>query len=484
LEGRLTSMSPRLHDLLLGLVCFLVYLALHQESGYGDGPGAILEIHAGNAFQDPVHFLYMPMVLGMSKLLGWLGLSLFEVGYVTSALGTAIGIGFLGAATRKLAPEDSPLLVAGLAACCPAVLFFATAVEYHGPFFAYSSLATYAMVCMVKRPHWSRAVLVGLTTGIAFLAHATAHLLPLFLVLCFDALSPQRPRAWRRLLRLAALVAITHVAVVALLTISLNAMTGAGISSGRALGWLGAGTDRPFAHVLTLLAPTFWYEILWPYLLLSVTWLCGFRSRAQRPLAIAALLILWPYFVMCMVLVPNYNEHGAYQLPLAWLLALITVRSLPRPVVMATLACTAVLAVVQVQLHDKPEPARSYGRGVQQVAQQGPVCLIIGKDFVDYEACALYLLDTVEAIDIAKIGGSTPAQARAALVALDRDLQDRWSRGQQVILSAGAWQTLTSPIAQSAGGPLVPMLKTHLETHYRLEQVSAEGFRGWRVQPR
>jgi hypothetical protein len=141
-----------------------------------------------------------------------------------------------------------------------------------------------------------------------------------------------------------------------------------------------------------------------------------------------------------------------------------------------------VLAVAQVRLHDDPEPARSYSRGVRQLAAGSPLCLIIGKDHVDYEACALHLLDTVESIDIAKIGGQSPASAQAALAAMDRDLEARLHRGQQVILSTGAYQTLASPIAQSVGGALVLKLKQHLETHYRLEPVSADGFSGWRVQ--
>jgi len=478
-------MSPRLQGLLLGLAAFVVYLVLHHESGYGDGPGAILEIQAGNAFRDPIHYLYMPMVLGMSKLLGWTGMSLFQVGYVTSALGTAIGIVLLYAATRRLVSADeslgNPLLVAALVACCPAVVFFASVMEYHGPSFAFTSLATYAMACLVQRPFWQQGVLVGLATALAYLAHASAHLLPLFLLLCFDALSPRTPGTWRRLVHLTLIVVLVHIATVILATFVLNTL-GASVSSGRALGWVRAEASRPYGDRLHLLAATFWFEILWPYLLLSVTWLFGFRS--QRRLAWAALLILWPYFAMCVVLVPGYNEHGAYQLPLAWLLALITVRSLPRPVVITVLVCTAVLAVVQVQLHDDPEPARSYSRGVRQLAEGKPVCLIIGKDFVDYEASALHLVDTVECIDIAKIGGQSATQSPAALAVFDHELGARLDRGQQVILSTGAYQTLASPIAQSVGGPLVKKLKELLDARYRLEQVSAEGFSGWRVQRR
>ncbi|MHC4852913.1 MAG: hypothetical protein ACYTF5_12930, partial [Planctomycetota bacterium] len=111
-------MSPahRRHDsvlisLLLVAGTFLLYLVLAQDAGYGDGPGAILEIRAGAAFQDPIHYLYMPMIVGMSRLLGWAGLSLslFQVGYITSALGTAVGVELLYAATRRLASKHDPL---------------------------------------------------------------------------------------------------------------------------------------------------------------------------------------------------------------------------------------------------------------------------------------------------------------------------------------------------------------------------------------
>ncbi len=472
--------------LLLAAACFGAYLLLARDAGYGDGPGAILEIHSGNAFRDPIHYLYMPMLLGMDRLLAWLGmsLSLFQVGYVTSALGTALGVGLLHAATRRLAAGDDPLLVAALVACCPAVVFFATVVEYHGPFFAFSSLATYALACLVRKPGWPRAVLVGLATALAYLAHASAHLLPLFLVLCLLALWDRTPGGRRSSpLLLSAILVTTHVAAVVLATFALKTLVGASVSSDRALAWVQAEASRPYGNRLHLVAPTFWFEILWPYLPLSVTWLFGFRP-GHRSLAWAAAVALATYFPPCMILVPGYNEHGAYQLPLAWLLALITARSLPRPVAVTVLACAAMLAVTQVRLGDDPEPARSYSRGVLQLAQGGPVCLVIGKDFVDYEACALHLMGKVECLDIARIGGQGPAQADESLAILDRDLQARLDKGQQVILSSGAFSTLASPAAQSIGGPLVRKLKDHLETRYHLEQVSSEGFTGWRVERR
>ncbi|MHC4079441.1 MAG: glycosyltransferase family 39 protein, partial [Planctomycetota bacterium] len=304
-----TLLVRRHQSLLLAVTCFVVYLLLAQESGYGDGPGAILEIRAGAAFQDPIHYLYMPTILGMSTLLGWTGLSLslFEVGYVASALGSAVGVGLLHAATRRLASQHDPLLVAVLTACCPAVVFFATVMEYHGPYFAFASLATYAMVRLVQAPRWPQAALVGFATGLAYLAHASAHLLPWFLLLCFFALAERSPAhgGWRHHLLLAAVVVVAHVAFVFLATLALQTLLGASVSSGSALGWIEAEASRPYDR-LQLLPLTFWYEILWPYLLLSVTWLWGFRNPTHRPLALALLLALLAHLGMCMVLVPGY----------------------------------------------------------------------------------------------------------------------------------------------------------------------------------
>ena len=484
-----------LRSLLLALVAFLAYLLLAHESGYGDGPGAILEIRAGAALQGSIHFLYLPMVLGMIKLLGFACLSLFQAGYVTSALGTAVGIGLLHAATCRLssavssssAPANSPLLVAALTACCPAVVFFATAMEYHGPFFAFSSLATYAMVRLVQNPGWPWAVLVGLCTGIAYLAHASAHLLPWFLLLCFLALAkrstdPGRSGLGHHLL-LAVLLVVTHVLFVLLATYALRTLLDARVSSASAVGWLQVQADRPYDR-LALLPETFWYEFLWPCLLLSVTWVWSLRNRAQHPLVWALLLALGAHLSVCMVMVPGYNEHGAYQLPLVWLLAWITVRSLPTPAVVGVLICTAALAVFQVELYDDPEPARLYARGVRQVSGGERLWLAIGKDFVEYEACALHLAEDVEPFDIAMIAVQPAAAVRGFLPQLDRILQSKLDAGQQVILSAGAYQTLAwvdpnASTAQRMSGAGV--LKEHLETHYRLQPVSAPGFGGWRV---
>ena len=482
-SARLSFWWIRHGGLCLAACSFVLYVLLAQESGYGDGPGAILAINAGAAFNHALHCLYIPMVLGMRKLLGWTDLSLFQVGCVTSALGTSIGVGFLYAATRRLAPTaGEPMLVAALTVSCPAVVFFATTMEYHGPFFAFSSLAIYTLARLVENPSWISASAVGLATALAYLAHASAHLMLGMLLLCFFALAPRtRPNeGWRRQILLAGVILLTHVVSVVCAAFVLGNLLGAAVSSGSALGFLQQWADG-HSDALMLWPETFWYEMIRPYLPLSIVWVWGLRDRAHRPLIWGLLLAGFAYFGLCMALIPGYNEHGAYQLPLVWPLAVIAVRALPRPLVLGMIGIGAVLAVVQIREHDNPEPARNYAAGLRQVAGGRPLCFVIGGDFVAYQACALHLRD-VEIVDFSNFAGKSAEELRKILPILDRHLQAKLDQRMVVIFSRGAYEMLEMPIVQAVGG--AALLKMHLDSQYRMQPVSAPGFAGWRVCPR
>lgn len=474
------------YGLLLAILALILYLFLRQESGYGDGPRALLDIRAGETFRHLLHFLYMPMVAGLAKVLNPSGLSLFEVAGILSALGVALGVLFLHSATCVLLGSNrSALLVAALCAVCPAVVFYATVVEFHGPFFAFSSLATLAMAWMVRVPRPRSAVLLGITTGLAWFAHASGHLLAVLLPACFLALRAERQQEgettvpWPRQFALCGLAVLLHVLVTVGGGVLLRSF-GLQVSSAGAAEFVARHGARQVVQ-LHLLLTTIWYEAIWPYLPLSITWWLAWTRRASGPTAVALAAAALPYLAISCLLVPGYNEHGAYLLPLTWVAALLTVRRLDSRVCSLLLLVSLPVAVMQVWFHDDPGRSRAYAAGVREIAGTKTVCLIVGHQR-DYEACVITMPST-DFFDIAKLGMLDPGTIRQALPSMDAVMQETIAEGTLVLLTAGAYGCIASPelTRRFPGGTV---LREHLERNYVFVPVMARGFAGWRVLPR
>ena len=338
-----------------GGAAFLLYTLLAQRTGYGDGPGAILKIDTGAYFTHTPHWLYVPLVAATSRALACLDLSLFACGRIASAVGTAIGIALLFAAARRLTGSGRQALgIAGLTATCPAVMFFATTTEYHGPFFAFASLATYVMVRLLERPGPGNAISVGLATCLAYLVHASGHLLAVALVTMFIGMACTRRGeaqlrnsaiGWRQAIYLAWVILATHLVAVLVASYAVQSIFNPRLTVGSALDFLIQWTSR-HDYSAALIGKTVWLELVWPYLPLSgILLFVSGRRIANRsvpnggtPLAFG--LAALGYLLMSIALVPGYDEHGAYATPLAWFASVLVVTSISGPPLRSQVDCT------------------------------------------------------------------------------------------------------------------------------------------------
>ena len=155
----------------------LVYLTLGQSVFYkGDGPWIVKRLIDGST-DYPHHKLYMPMLVAFGDLVAPLGMTPYRTGVVFSAVGSALGVCLAHVAFRWLVPGRAWLatLLLGL---CPAVLLFATVVEFHGVLLGFAGIAFLLAAHLAIKPGWIVAVALGIATSVAAGVHSSGLVLP------------------------------------------------------------------------------------------------------------------------------------------------------------------------------------------------------------------------------------------------------------------------------------------------------------------
>ena len=490
----------------VAVVALLLYVLLGQDKLYKvDGHYLLLQSHGGD-LRHPFHPLYLLGLAALKTVTSAFGISLYRAGVLYSALGTAAAIGLMHAASRMVGmSRRAAAATAALVASAPAVVFFATVVEVHGPFLAYAGICCLAAAWLWRRADALAAVVFGACTATAALAHATGHLLPIALLPLLVAwprdraaapsgagdLAPagdsaRRAPSPRRRWTLVALALATHAAASALLPLGLVAlglMGGAGRSFAALLAYLRAQWSAP--------APlaTVWHEWLWPFLPLSAVWLPALARRGERLLGAGLLVALLAYLVAAATLLGGDREFGAYLLPLAWPAALLTVRTLQRlprrpplwaATTIALVAASLSLGVTHVARHDQAQQARAFAAGLREITRGEPAFLLIG-GYAELEACFVALPEVPFKVLIEE-SKMDPSLLPQALPAFDLWLAG-WQVQHAVFLTNGGADYLRDPY-WTPTGPSGPLLLAHLQQSYRLEPVAAGAFVAHRVLPR
>lgn len=460
------------------VIAFAVLWVLRQHTFYKDDSHVYLMSILEGDRTHPHHMLFKPAIVLAHRALSPFSLSLYEAALTLGAAATAVGIGCALAAARGMGLSRSQAWVtATLVLSAPAVLFFGTVVEVHGFYFAFAGVAFLATAALARAPTLARGALLGLAVAFAYMGHASAALLLGLLVptACFLAPMPA-PGRWRRFVTPAAAAAATQV----LGMLALPAL-------GRALG-LGVDTADAARYVLRdALAfasdpwrwvTTLWYEWLAPYAPLNLLAVLALWT----PLRVAAawlLLAVVPYYLLCVCLLPS-AEFGAYLTPFAWPLGLLAVRA-------AGARVGAGLAIVGfgggfawVAVHDRPELARAYALGVQEVAEGKPPFLLLG-DHTDAKAFLIALPSAGQLVVLH--AGAVPAEHfKAVMGGLERIIRDALAEGRAVLLPAGARVLLEKVVPNGA------RVAPELATRFRLVPVRAVGpgtaFEGERVELR
>ena len=472
----------RLDTLWVFLVTLAAHLAVGQRTLYGVDGWRLLRRIAGGDRRSDMHLLYKPGAVLARDVGAWFGVPVLESVVAYSALGTAIGVAAFHLASRwsGLARRDA-LLVALLVGVAPGVVWYASVVERHGPFFAFAGLSAIAAVLWARWPGPLTALALALGTTLAYAAHSTGVLL-LGAWLPFGvALARHRDPGCR----LPPLVVWGVVAIVA---------TGAGMVAARELGvWVGVVTLRSgnldfflqhaAVHVRQpwLLPVNTWQELVVPFVPASILWLVAFWRPALRGLAIATVVGLLGYQAISFAILGGFEERGAYTLPMVWPLAWLTVACWSRRVVLVAAIAGAGLALGWIVQHDV-EPFRDQAAAIRAIAPEPPGAYLIAAAPGDFELIYAHFPDATAAGDYYDAfdahGFPVDLVRTHAKTFLQRLEQLR--AGRPMLMTARGLAFLETPADVGKAGPLVLAV---LANGYRFEPAGA-GFDGYRLVPR
>ncbi len=470
--------TPRLalrrDGIAIALASFLICHLLAQVTLYGDGPQFVAWMTIG-VQRHRLHYFYLPLVYEFSALLKPLGYNLYASACMLSALGTAVGVAFAHAGCRRLAlSRIHCALIAGLVATSPGVLFFGTVFEVHGAFLAFAGVAFFAAASLVKKDSWLRAILLGVATGGATAIHASGIALPV--AFGFWALAeaqvrgtPIRPFLLRLMLAMG-----VHAAVVItlwLVVLSTKTMTTDPISFMGEYAW----TDSIFVS----LGLTVWREWLWAFFPCSFMFLIGWRRPGLRYHVAALGLSLIPYLGVCLKLIPDRNEHGAYLLPLAMTVAWIVTRSFGHAVALGALLLQLIIGTAVILEHDKPEASRQLAAGIRAVGGEDPVLFVVTLDGMQ---CCLSYLTEAQMIWFGNVMSMQQPQT-GVLIDQARALFKRVGESDRAILmTAAVDSTLRQQV--EAGRPSAIALDKFFREECEITEITEGGFVGRRLRLR
>ncbi len=456
-----------MRELCIFIAVFACYATLGQTALYLDDGFRLIGGLVARDIRHTSHELYLPQLVAFGDLLAPLGLPPHRVITLLSALGSAAGVALFHRALRWLEPERAGLqvLATALVATTPAVVFFATVVEYHGFFFGFAQLAFLATVALVRHPSAWRAGLLGIACALATLVHSTGVLLPVILLPVFvvECKASLRGKVFE-----AALVIVTHLAGVFL-----------GVLLLRALG-IGVVPEIPPLNGSWLSAQwpgiprALWREWGLPYAPVCVGLLLSIGHRSTRRLGLWVGMAVLLYAVATgLALGPTLWERGAYLGPLVGPAALLTARAMPRAWCGLLVALGAVGALGQVITHDRASAGYAlFVSGVYRAAGDSvPRVLIAARS----ERAAVTVLDAVpNYIYVGDHVALSPPEFESSLRHLKRGLDAQRTPGSQLLISDASLDALRS----TAQGQ---MLADALSAQFTLRRVEVDGFAGWRI---
>jgi hypothetical protein len=458
---------------LLCLAFLALYAALGQHTFYKtDGIPLVHLARTGPVWGSVHHPLYVPLLHGLDRLLELLGASPYRSALAFSALGSVLGVALAHAGLLRLGlARRSAALAAGLAGLAPAVLFFATVVEYHGPFFGAAGLAFWCMARAAQRPSPTRALALALATYFAASLHATGHLLPSLTSAWLLALGFPSLR-WRALVA-PCIAGAAHV----VLLFGVPALT-------RALGNAASPDAQAAFFAMQEFAPLdlplgFAREWLLPFAPLSLVLFWRPREPALRLEWYALLAACVPYALLSWALNTGYNpsECGAYWLPLALPAARLAVAQLPRAAAVALALVCAGTGLWQIARHDDPSANRAWIAGFDAARAGRPAVPWIGHSS---EAAALLIERPDQeflSLDFVRTLGPEAVQAGLPLFAAR---VETWRReGKELFLCASGRELLA--LLEPRSGPA---LRLWLEREFQFEPIESGPFRGERLVPR
>lgn len=499
-------MTRALPAVLVFLVSFALYAVLVQSQPYGDGITYLVWLRDGNFLAH--HLLYLPDLWLWTKAVAVLGIDQRTGAFLFSALCAALGnalLYLLLARSQKLAPGCTcPLRLTALIGLSPVLLFFATTVENHAHHYLWFCL----LLLAVDRALARETVRTWLWAGLALLGAYGSHSSCLLILPALLALI-QRLRGARlfrptvaQLTRLAVFVLPTLAGKLAEPWIQADVLGGGPAWHGQAqlqfmLSILqprnaSAWIDYVWAEVF-LPAPGLW----WAFLILALR-----RVRPHAGDLLIAGLALAPYLLVFGQWVApggtGVREFGAYYLAFFALLLLLLGRWKPdlRPEEGVVLALLVLAQGVWgswrtwtwVERQECPdwrvaaEAVDAAGAGGTVVFWRGGPAFHVNYDHPAVDAVPVELWVELNRGEFSLNPGHFELLARGEWTRL---LSVWTERKGALVVSKALVERLMRDKSQLRGQelPLRPLYDA-LFASYRLIELEAGGFPGYRVEPK
>lgn len=187
---------PRRDGVAIALAAFVVYAVGGREAWHGIDMLALLnEMHRG-VDSHPYYGFFPALLRTMQAVTTPFGSGIHRGGLLAGAIGTAVGVGCVHAAGRRLGLSRTTAAFAALVmATLPGIVYFAVVLEVHGHLLACCGLVWVLMARWAVDPRPARAVAVGIGLCVAALAHPLAAMTGAAMV-PIAALASPAPR-WR-----------------------------------------------------------------------------------------------------------------------------------------------------------------------------------------------------------------------------------------------------------------------------------------------
>ena len=461
-------------SLCFGLVCFLLYWFLQQQILYGDGSFTLVSRAAGALVHENHLLNHLLVAIGQriarpfcADVFGEMSFAmrLFVASGVVVAHRTAIAFGWERA--RRAAYT---LMIGGSGVA----VFYGTAIELQGAFFPFAALAFHALVHCGRRPNVQRALLLGAATALATLVHATGHLLfsivvPWLLLGCGGELVPA-PR--KRLL--AVVVAGTCHAAIVLAAIGVIALY-----SGRSSFASQASVIARFADLSIAWLPfSLVREWLLPFLPGSLLVLATLFSAPTRRVGLAAAIAFVPYQTFTLLVLRDFDERGAYDLPLVFPAALCAVLVLPRILLWLAVLTAVASGVALNREYARTLPDPPSADAVAEITDRGSAVLL----FVGPWSVRPILRHVPAIAQVDLVALVTSRRSFAAICSeFDAGYAAVHASGRRVLIARESLENLATLL--DLPPDQMRFFSEHLLVHYRLVEGRAAGFRYFGVEP-
>lgn len=431
----------------IGLATAVLYLALLQDALFSvDGTNFYQFLRSGETTLG-FHLIGLRIIGVGANMLSVFGLDLLHAASGACALATSIAAMITHRTALGIFDERGVSAAAALLfACLPTTVFFATLIELPSVFAAFCAGSYLVAVRYCARPTAAMAMLIGVTTALAALVHATGQMLPL----CIATFVAGRVQWLRRSIGHGIVLLITH-AVVSITIAGL--VTGFGHQSSAGTHLLGQlerlGNLRELPDVLLRV-----YAIpLFPASVVMAAIVFGRRWR--RPALWMHLAVLG-IAVFSALILGGIREHGRYFALITVPVSLIAAQALGsawRIIVAAALGLT--VGVTLVWQHEAANAPTFTASDVAQALGDKPALVMVG-DATEM----LPVLTAVahhDAVDLVNfLGFGWPMSA-----------PDKFDHGWRLAAAQGKSVAVTD-LALTRLRKLDPELLAHLQTRYRL----------------